>query len=132
MEQHKPVRVVLVEDSQIIRERLEEALAAPGMIEIVGRADSERAAIEALGTTDWDALVLDLRLKQGTGLGVLRAVRDLRPPGATVIVLTNYALPRVRDATLALGADHFFDKMRESHRVREVLDGMAAARSGTV
>jgi DNA-binding NarL/FixJ family response regulator len=127
-----PVRVVLVEDSPIIRARLEEVLAAPGMIEIVAHADGERAAIETLGATAWDALVLDLWLKQGTGLGVLRAVRDLRPPGAIVIVLTNYALPRVRDATLALGADHFFDKMRESHRVREVLEAMAAARSAAV
>jgi len=127
MERPAPVRVVLVEDSPIIRERLEEALAAPGVIEIVGRADGERAAIETLDATEWNALVLDLWLKQGTGLGVLRAVRDRRPPGAIVIVLTNYALPRVRDATLALGADHFFDKMRESHRVREVLDRLAAA-----
>lgn len=116
----------------MIRERLEEALAAPGVIEIVGRADGERAAIEALDATAWDALVLDLWLKQGTGLGVLKAVRDRRPPGAVVIVLTNYALPRVRDATLALGADHFFDKMRESHRVREVLDRLAAARGDAV
>jgi two-component system OmpR family response regulator len=132
MERTAPVRVVLVEDSAVIRERLEEALAAPGAIEIVGRADGERAAIAALDATAWDALVLDLWLKQGTGLGVLKAVRERRPPGAVVIVLTNYALPRVRDATLALGADHFFDKMRESHRVREVLERMAAARSDAV
>jgi DNA-binding NarL/FixJ family response regulator len=132
MQQHKPVRVVLVEDSPIIRARLEEALAAPGVIEIVGRADGEHAAIETLGATPWDALVLDLWLKQGTGLGVLKAVRGLRPPGAVVIVLTNYAVPRVRDATLALGADHFFDKMREHHRVREVLDRLAAERSEAV
>lgn len=132
MDRPAPVRVVLVEDSPIIRERLEEALAAPGMIEIVGRADGELAAIEALDTTAWNALVLDLWLKQGTGLGVLKAARDRRPPGAIVIVLTNYALPRVRDATLALGADHFFDKMRESHRVREVLEDLAAARGDAV
>jgi len=132
MERPAPVRVVLVEDSPIIRERLEEALAAPGVIEIVGRADGERAAIEALDGTAWNALVLDLWLKQGTGLGVLRAVRDRRPPGAIVIVLTNYAQSRVRDATLALGADHFFDKMRESHRVREVLDRLAAAHRDTM
>jgi DNA-binding NarL/FixJ family response regulator len=132
MERTAPVRVVLVEDSPIIRARLEEALAAPGLIEIVGRADGERGAIEALDAGAWDALVLDLWLKQGTGLGVLRAVRAHRPPGAVVIVLTNYAQARVRDATLALGADHFFDKMRESHRVREVLEEMAAARSRAV
>ena len=132
MERTAPVRVVLVEDSSIIRARLEEALAAPGAIEIVGHADGERAALAVLDATGWDALVLDLWLREGTGLGVLKAVRERRPPGAVVIVLTNYALPRVREATLALGADHFFDKMRESHRVREVLDRLAAARSGAV
>jgi DNA-binding NarL/FixJ family response regulator len=130
MERAVPVRVVLVEDSPIIRARLEEALAAPGAIEIVGHADGERAALAVLDATGWDALVLDLWLREGTGLGVLKAVRERRAPGT--VVLTNYALPRVREATLALGADHFFDKMRESHRVREVLDRLAAARSGAV
>jgi DNA-binding NarL/FixJ family response regulator len=122
-----PLRVLLVEDSPLIRERLAESISDPGRIEIVGQADSEQAAIGMLGA-HWDAMVLDLQLRHGTGLGVLRALISRRPPNVKVIVLTNYAFPQYRAKSMALGADFFFDKAREYHRVREVLDDLAADR----
>lgn len=123
------LRVLLVEDSPLIRERLAESLVSPGRIEIVGQADSEQSAVGLLAAAPWDAMVLDLQLRHGTGLGVLRALASRRPVGTKVIVLTNYAFPQYRAKSLALGADYFFDKAREYHRVREVLDGMAADRT---
>jgi CheY-like chemotaxis protein len=122
------LRVFIVEDSPIIRERLTESLSAPGRIEVVGHADTEQAAVAALAGAGWDALVLDLQLKQGTGLGVLKAIAAQRPAGSKVIVLTNYAIPQFRDRSVALGADFFFDKSREYYRVRSVLEEMAGAR----
>jgi len=121
-----PLRVLLVEDSPLIRERLAESLVDPGRIEIVGDADSEAAAIALVQSSQWDALVLDLQLKSGTGLGVLRALKTIRRPNTSVIVLTNYAFPQYRAKSLSMGADFFFDKAREYHRVREVLDSLAA------
>jgi DNA-binding NarL/FixJ family response regulator len=122
------LRVFLVEDSPIIRDRLTESLSVPGRIEIVGHADTEQSAVEALSGAEWDALVLDLQLKQGTGLGVLKAIAAARPPGSKVIVLTNYAIPQFRERSVALGADFFFDKSREYYRVRSVLEEMAGER----
>jgi DNA-binding NarL/FixJ family response regulator len=127
-----PLRVLLVEDSPLIRERLAESIAEPGRIEIIGQADSEQAAIGMLGAAPWDAMVLDLQLRHGTGLGVLRALISRRPPDVKVIVLTNYAFPQYRAKSLALGADYFFDKAREYHRVREVLDHLVAERGSGV
>lgn len=124
-----PLRVFLVEDSPIIRERLTESLTATGHVAVVGHADTEREAIASLAGGEWDAVVLDLQLKQGTGLGVLKALPPPeRPTKAKVIVLTNYAIPQYRDRCLALGADYFFDKSREYDRVREVLEQLAEAR----
>jgi len=123
-----PLRILLVEDSPLIRERLAETLMDPGRVEIVGEADSEAAAIALMQQATWDVLVLDLQLKSGTGLGVLRALKAVRRPETRVIVLTNYAFPQYRAKSLAMGADHFFDKAREYHRVREVLDSVAAER----
>jgi len=128
MAREQPLRVYLVEDSPIIRERLTESLSAPGRIDVVGHADTEQAAVAALVGAEWDALVLDLQLKQGTGLGVLKAIAPTRPAGSKVIVLTNYAIPQFRDRSVALGADFFFDKSREYYRVRSVLEEMAGAR----
>ncbi|MGC1816799.1 MAG: response regulator [Casimicrobiaceae bacterium] len=127
-----PLRVLLVEDSPLIRERLAESIAEPGRIEVVGQADSEQAAIGMLAAAPWDAMVLDLQLRHGTGLGVLRALISRRPPDVKVIVLTNYAFPQYRAKSLALGADYFFDKAREYHRVREVLDHLVAERGSGV
>jgi len=120
-----PVRVFLVEDSPIVRQRLVELLTVPGQVEVVGEADTEADAVAALRTAPWNALVLDLALKQGTGLGVLRAIRAWRPPASKVIVLTNYAATLMHHASLAQGADLVLDKMRESHRLREELAVLA-------
>lgn len=120
------VRVFIVEDSPVIRERLTESLSIPGRIDVVGYADTEAQALTALRAGDWDAVVLDLQLKEGNGLRVLKALRAARE-GKLVIVLTNYAFPQYRARSEQLGADYFFDKSREYHRVREVLEQRSSA-----
>lgn len=121
-----PLRVFLVEDSPVIRERLAESISALAHVAVVGTADSEGEAIGALQETACDAVVLDLQLKQGHGFNVLKAVR--RPPERprlTVIVLSNFSSSQYRDRSLELGADYFFDKAREYDRVCDVLEKLA-------
>ncbi len=125
MEKSGTVRVFIVEDSPVIRERLTESVSSPGRIEVVGYAESEANALAALRHAEWDAVILDLQLKEGNGLRVLKALREGRE-GKLVIVLTNYAFPQYRQRSEQLGADYFFDKSREYHRVREVLEQRAA------
>jgi two-component system OmpR family response regulator len=120
------LRVVIVEDSAIIRARLAEALAEIPNVEIVGHAETEADAVTLLRRGEWDAAVLDLQLKQGTGLGVLKTVgHDARPERTKIIVFTNYAFPQYRERSMLLGADFFFDKAREFHRISEVLADLA-------
>jgi two-component system OmpR family response regulator len=121
------LRVVIVEDSAIIRARLAEALSEIPDVAVVEAVETQSEALRVLREPNWDAVVLDLQLKDGTGLGVLKGLGDGRPPGAKVIVFTNYASPLYRERSMKLGADYFFDKVREFHRVREVLADMAAA-----
>lgn len=120
------MRVVIVEDSEIIRARLSETISEIPKVEIVGQAETESEALALLRDTEWDAAVLDLQLKQGTGLGVLKTLGQSRSPATRIIVFTNYAFPQYRDRSLALGADYFFDKAREFDRVREVISELAA------
>ena len=120
-------RVVIVEDSPIIRARLTETLSEIPNLEIIGQAESESDALALLGGGGWDAVVLDLQLKEGTGLGVLKKLKQGgRPSNTKVIVFTNYAFPQYRDRSLSLGADFFFDKAREFHRVRDVVADLAS------
>jgi DNA-binding NarL/FixJ family response regulator len=120
------VRVLIVEDSAMIRARIAESLAGIDNVEVIGAAETESEALALMRDTTWDAVVLDLQLRSGTGLGVLKAMaRGARPPNTTIIVFTNFAFPQYRERSLKLGADHFFDKARELHRVREVLRELA-------
>ena len=124
------LRVVIVEDSAIVRARLAEALSEIPNVAIVGQVETEADALEILGQAKWDAAVLDLQLKQGTGLRVLKSLaQGTRPANTKIIVFTNYAFPQYRDRSMSLGADYFFDKSREFHRVREVLLTLAAGGS---
>ena len=123
------LRVVIVEDSALIRARLSESLAEIPNVEIVDQVETEAAALAVMRDTGWDAAVLDLQLKQGTGLGLLKALAGGRRSDTKIIVFTNYAFPQYRDRSMALGADYFFDKAREFHRVREVLHELAGGGS---
>ncbi len=122
------LRVVIIEDSVMIRARLSETFAEIPNVEVVAQADTEAEALTLLREDGWDAVVLDLQLKQGTGLGVLKALRDgKRPVNAKIIVFTNYAFTQYRERSMLLGANYFFDKSREFHRVGEVLAELANA-----
>ena len=123
----RPLKVFLVEDSPQLRNRIYESLDSPGRIEVVGHADNEREATAALAGRAWDAVVLDLRLREGTGFGVLRSLAAARPAGCKVIVYTNYAIPHFREECTQLGADHVLDKSTDYDQLRELLHAMADA-----
>lgn len=124
----EPLKIFLVEDSAMLRDRLSEAFSTWGKITMAGHAETEAVADAALRTCDWDVLILDLQLLQGTGLGVLRNLRGHRRPGTSVIVLTNYAIPSYRTRSMELGADYFFDKTKDFAKIKDVFNEMADKR----
>ena len=116
------LRVFLVEDSPSIRDRLSDFLSEPGKVEIVGFAATEVDAVRELSTQSVDVAIVDLNLKEGTGIGVIESVRAVHasaPP--TIIVLTNYAFPEFEVACRERGADYFFDKSTQFGAVKLLL-----------
>jgi len=101
--------VFLVEDSAAFRQRLVAALEEVAGVRVVGWAESEADATAAITRLRPRFVVLDIKLAQGSGLGVLAAVKRLDPP-PIVAVLTNYPEPQYGVRCAALGADHFFYK----------------------
>lgn len=119
------LKVFIVEDSPIICERL---LAMLGSIEgaaAVGQASRAAEAIDGILRAQPDAVVLDLKLAEGSGFDVLRAVHE-RAPGIDLYMLSNFAAEPYRRMAARLGARDFFDKSNEFQRVREVLAARAA------
>ncbi len=126
----KPLRILLVEDSPLLRGRLENMLSQHAAFKVTGLAAAEAEAIEKLDSVAYDAIVVDVELRPGSGIGVIRQARarnkDAKVGGHVwIIVLTNYDLPTVRERCMQAGADHFLDKMREIDQLIPILLGIA-------
>ena len=105
---------ILVEDNPAIRESLLAAMDELTDLDVVATAETATQAARALDafSQSWDLAVVDLFLKQGSGLTVLKACRE-RAPHRHVLVLTNYPTPDIRRRCLDLGADGVYDKSTE-------------------
>jgi DNA-binding NarL/FixJ family response regulator len=110
----KPITTFLVEDSPVIRQSLIATLEELSQVRVVGTADDEATAIDWLQQQGnaVDLVIIDLFLKSGTGLGVLRRMRD-HLPGCILVVLSNYATRDMRQKCLTLGATRVFDKSQD-------------------
>lgn len=109
---HPVTRVYLVEDSPILTKLLIGLLdAEPGVL-VAGHADNARTATADIVELRPDAVVLDLHLREGNGIDVIRALRQAGTV-PTCIVLTNHSGLPYRRAALDAGAHHFFDKSTE-------------------
>jgi DNA-binding NarL/FixJ family response regulator len=115
-----PLTAFIVEDSATIRQNLVATLEEWAPVQVVGFAEGATEAIEKLtqSAPGCDLAIIDVRLKQGSGVDVLAALRTSQSTLRRV-VLTNYATNLVREYCLALGADRVFDK---SSDVEKLLD----------
>jgi DNA-binding NarL/FixJ family response regulator len=117
-------RVYVVEDSEILRKRVETMLATIPGVTFVGCSASAPAAAREIETLQPDAVILDIHLAEGTGFDVLRQLKR-RNVGTAVFVLTNYASDAYRATAEQLGARAMFDKSTEFERLREALAAAA-------
>jgi len=108
------LKTFIVEDNATIRENLIGTLEELAGIQVVGMAESESDGTRWLRACadQWSMVIVDLFLKQGSGLGVLSACRE-RAPHQRVVVLSNYATSDIRARCMQLGADAVFDKSNE-------------------
>lgn len=106
-----PTTVFLVDDSAPIRQRLGAMLQQQG-VAVVGEAETPPSAISSILQLLPDVVVLDIQLRGGTGLQVLRGVREAAP-GVAFVVLSNNSGPAYRKRYLDEGAAAFLDKSTE-------------------
>lgn len=121
--------VYLVEDSPLVRERLLERLDAVPGVRVVGMATRADQAMQEILAERPDIVVLDVRLEQGSGFDVLRAVRELAPQTA-VYMLSGFASDPYRHLAQQLGAHDFFDKATEIARMLDIV-AARASQAGT-
>lgn len=118
-------RVFLVEDSQLVRERLTAFLHTIEGVDPVGSATTARDAEQAILAAQPDAVLLDIKLAQGSGFDVLRSLRA-NAPQIEVYMFSNFAAPAYRQLAASLGARGFFDKTTEIDTLRRTMTERAA------
>ena len=125
---HRAVKTLytyVIEDSPVIRQSLVSALEDLVSVKVVGVADCEADAVRALSepARRIDLVIVDVVLREGTGLGVLRRP-EVKRPGRHFVVLSNYATVEVRQRATALGAARVFDKSGEIEALIEYCEGL--------
>lgn len=121
------LRCFLVEDSAVIRQNLIATLEELLSVQIVGTAEDERSAVDWLQShpaDTCDLMIIDIFLRKGTGLEVLRQARALHPE-ARLVVLTNFATADMRKRCAQLGADRVFDKSAELEELLAYCEGLS-------
>ncbi|WP_310733672.1 response regulator [Aquincola tertiaricarbonis] len=133
MPQHSMVnlKTYIVEDSPVIRENLIATLEEMVPLEVVGTAEDESSAVYWLShhAQQCDLVIIDIFLKGGSGLGVLRSTVNARGR-CKLVVFSNYATPDMRRKCLELGADKVFDKSNEIDALINYCERLAAGGSG--
>lgn len=117
------MRLMIVDDTPIVRERLRDTIHAMGRYTIVGEAGSPAEAVAVHGREHPDVIILDMKLQNGTGLDVLQRIRK-QDQHVCIIVWTNFPYERYRTISKALGADFFFWKATEYDQLLETLRTM--------
>ncbi|MFC7297475.1 response regulator [Herminiimonas aquatilis] len=112
------MKIVVVEDSAVIRKHLVALLLSIPGVSVIGEAESELEAVEMILQLYPDVVILDVNLSPGSGFNVLKA---LGKAGSTseIFMLTNQTHDQYRRLSLELGATGFYDK---STGIENVLD----------
>jgi DNA-binding NarL/FixJ family response regulator len=122
----KVLRVVIADDSSVIRCRLAQKISRLRGIIVARESDSVETTLEAIRSERPNVVVLDIQMPGGSGIDVLAEIKK-EQCDCTVIMLTNYPLPPLRKKCLELGADYFFDKSTEFEKVSEVLKQLSSS-----
>ncbi len=125
------IKTFIVEDSPVILDSLVAMLEEMVPLKVVGTADNEMSALEWLNDPAnlHDLVIVDIFLKHGSGLGVLRALQG-QDSGRRLVVLSNYATADIRRTCMQLGADRVFDKSNEIDALVQYCDRLAAGETG--
>ncbi|MGJ7607003.1 response regulator [Variovorax sp. LT1R20] len=124
-----PLTAFLVEDNKVIRDNLIPTIESLSAARVDGTAETEDDAITWLISHNghWDVAVVDLFLREGSGLRVVDRCRN-RQPHQRVVMLTNYATEEMRRQALSLGADAVFDKSTEIEGLLDYLETLNGLR----
>lgn len=115
------MKVLIVDDSKIIRDRIAEMISENGNKPCIAETDCKNEAIKLFNQFHPDIVILDIHLKNGNGIHLLKNIKKTKP-NIIVVILSTYPSSIYQKICKDLGADFFFDKAYEFDRIQEVLN----------
>lgn len=124
----KPVRLLLVDDHQVLRLGLRTLFKEADGFQVVGEAGTKAAAVTEAARLKPDVVLMDVRLPDGSGVEACRDIRAERPE-TRVLFLTSYADDDAVLATILAGADGFLLKEVGGEELLRAVKTVAGGRS---
>jgi two-component system, NarL family, response regulator DevR len=122
------LKVMIVDDHEVVREGLRALLnRRPGMT-VVGEAGTVAAAIETAAKTEPNVVVMDVRLPDGSGVEACREIRAAHPE-TRMIMLTSYADDEAVIASIMAGASAYLLKQTRGQQLAEAIEAVAGGAS---
>ena len=121
------LNVYIVDDSQIMRQRLTELVSDISGVEVVGQSGNPLEAFDSIRKLQPDVVILDIRLPGKSGIDLLKDIKK-DPAAPLVIMVTNYPYRQYLQGCMVAGADYFFSKINEYEMIGETLKRIAVQR----
>jgi DNA-binding NarL/FixJ family response regulator len=113
------MRVLVVDDSNLIRSRLIRIFSSGGNVDVIGTSGDDEA--DLLKSFNPDIVVLDIKLNNRSGVDILKSIKKTSP-GTIVAMLTNYYDQYYLNRCKELGADYFFDKSMDFDKLADLIN----------
>lgn len=129
-EQSKPLRIIIVDDFQILVERLKKILNPISNLDVIGEAYSIGGAVSQVELMRPDVVIMDIQLggsEPKNGIALINILKRTYP-NLTIIVFTNFADMRYQQLCVMNGADYFFDKGSDADAIPEALYEVARSK----
>jgi two-component system response regulator DevR len=123
-----PLRVMLVDDHEVVRDGIRAMLAGQNDIVVTTEAGSVRDAVDEAARTRPDVIVMDVRLSDGSGIEATREIRADRP-ATKVLMLTSFADDEALFASIMAGASGYVLKQVRSNDLVRAIRSVGAGNS---
>jgi len=119
------MRILIADDSTLLRTRIKEMIGGIPNLNCVGEADNGHDALRMIGELNPDMVVLDIRMPGLSGIELLKGIKQSGSP-MKVCILTNYPYRQYRDRCMAEGADYFLDKNNDIQKIIELFSSLGS------
>ncbi len=116
----KYMKIVIADDSSLIRERIKSMLNDINNVFVVGEAKNGKEAFDLIRKKEADFAILDIRMPEMNGIEVLKKIRESKLK-TKVCILTNYPYPQYKKKCIEAGTDYFLSKSEEFEDIKIII-----------